>query len=190
MERAALAITSILFALCAASLIAVCYRMWQTRWSRHWLALTVVFAALFVVKASGSFAGFEDSLRSLDTTIVQAGWQVSSTIVIVVQVLVAVALLLPFVTFVFALDPDVRRRLVLGGALFVAGAVGAEALSEWLWSVSGPASPTYVLADALEMALEACGLIVFLSGLAVQFARAGGIPVAHHELREKRTNVV
>jgi hypothetical protein len=160
----------LLFAVTGIVLVAVCVRTFGQPTGRYWLVLTGLFTVAFLAKVSGSVARFEDGLRALDAGPSWNGWAMSSLVIVALQAILAVALGLFFVKWVLSLAPPVRQRILIGGAVFLAGAVGMEAATEWLWSVSGPTSLLYVLADWIEDSAEAAGLIVFLDGLLVQLA--------------------
>jgi len=160
----------VLFGGCAVVLLAVCWRSAGQASRKYWWTLTAFFGLAAVVKVTGSMGRFSRALRSLDSGSGWYGWAPSSLILVAIQAMLACGLGYFFLKWVQSLDTPVRWRMLLGGAVFVAGAVGAEAMTEWLWSVYGPASIQYVLADGLENALEAAGLIVFVDGLLIQCA--------------------
>jgi hypothetical protein len=159
-----------LFAISGVAILAVCVRTFKQPSGRYWLVLTALFGAASLAKITGSVARFEDRLRVLDSDPAWNGWQMSSLVIVTAQAILAVALGLFFVKWILSLEPLVRRRILAGGVVFLAGAVGMEAVTEWLWSVAGPTSLSYLVADWLENGAEAAGLIVFLDGLLVQLA--------------------
>lgn len=157
-----------LLALCAIGVVAIGVRTTDRRSARQWRLLAALFALLVALKTTGSFGRFVHALRALDRGGTVLGWQPSSAILVAVEVVIGAALALFFFTWVRALIPEVRRRVVAGGVTFLAGAVGAEALTEWLWAVVGPTHPYYVAADTLETALELTGLLIFFDGVLYQ----------------------
>jgi hypothetical protein len=163
-------IGDVLFGVSGVALVAVCVRTFGERTGRYWLVLTGLFVAAFVAKIIGGVSELEDRLRSLDSGPAWNGWQTSSLVIVALQAILAVGLGLFFVKWVLSLEPPVRRRMLAGGAVFLAGAVGMEAVTEWAWSAFGSTSVFYVVADWIENGAEAAGLIVFLDGLLTQLA--------------------
>jgi hypothetical protein len=172
-SRLELGLSEILFGLSGAALLAVSIRVSRRRSGWYWWGLTGLFALLFVTKASGAFWRVEASLRSLDDSAGWFGWQRSSLVLVATQVTLGALVGLVFLRWVVTLPRSVKWRMLVSGILFVSGAVGAEAVSEWVWSVHGPASVQYVVSDSLETVLETTGLIVFVDGLLRQFILAG-----------------
>jgi hypothetical protein len=166
-------VQTVLIGLCAAGIVAVCVRASGRPEARRWWMLAAIFAVLFALKTTGAVWGIELMLRSLDRGPTLLGWAPSSLIMVTIGVVVCCALALFFSAWVRALSAQVRRRIIVGGVLFLAGAVGAEGLTEWLWSVVGSGHILYIAADILENTLELTGLLVFFDGVMYQFAAKG-----------------
>jgi hypothetical protein len=171
-------VQTMLIALCAIGVVAVCMRAAGRAEARQWWTVAALFAVLFVLKSTGAVWRVELLLRSLDRGTTFLGWAPSSLIVVTLGVVVCCALALFFSAWVRALSSQVRRRIVAGGVLFLAGAVGAEGLTEWLWSVVGSGHILYIAADILENALELTGLVIFFDGVMYQFGAFTAKPVA------------
>ena len=171
-------VQTMLLALCAFGVVAVCVRAAGRQEARQWWTLAALFAALMALKMTGAVWRVELLLRSLDDGPAFLGWQPSSLILVTAGATACCALTLFFSTWVRALSPEVRRRIVAGGVLFLAGAVGAEALTEWLWSVVGSGHRLYIAADLLENTLELTGLVVFFEGVMYQLRTFAAQPVA------------
>jgi hypothetical protein len=163
-------IGDVLFGVSGIALVAVCVRTFGERAGRYWLVLTSLFVVAFVAKVTGGVSKLEDRLRSIDSNPAWNGWQTSSLVIVALQAILAVGLGLFFIKWVLSLEPPVRRRILAGGAVFLTGAVGMEAVTEWVWSAVGSTSVFYVVADWIENGAEAAGLIVFLDGLLTQLA--------------------
>ena len=72
-----------------------------------------------------------------------------------------------FVRFLRSLPPPVALRMVLGGAVYVGGAIGAEMVGAAIGAddVAQRATIGYVAATTTEEAMEMSGLILFASAL-------------------------
>ena len=98
---------------------------------------------------------------------------------------IAPALLFSLVVFLFSLkflwrtDPDMRKFLVLSGAVFITGAVGLEAaMGFYIESVTGPwtlwQNTVAFILSACEETMEMLGIALFLYGLLRHFERHFG----------------
>lgn len=81
-----------------------------------------------------------------------------------------------FLRFVTRLNPDIRWRVVLSGALFVGGAIGVEMVgarladaqalyTDPLWEERGDFTSQYMIAVSIEETLELLGIIAFIDAL-------------------------
>lgn len=133
---------------------------------RLWQVLTIVFGAAFVLRWPMVHHFLVRSLRGLDQG---AAYRLSSMLMGLASVSVAVGVGLYLIRFLGSLTRGVRLRFVVGGICFLVGMVGLEALSEWIWSPSGIQSRGYVLVDGLEKLFEVVGLALFVDGLFMQW---------------------
>lgn len=74
------------------------------------------------------------------------------------------------------LDPDVRRLLVLGGALYLAGSIGLEMLGGAWADVHGTENAVYrMVFTSIEETLEGVGIVVALISLLEAVRRVSGL---------------
>lgn len=70
-----------------------------------------------------------------------------------------------YLPFLRALDPALRRRFVIAGAIYVGGALGMELPLGWWTEQHGDDNIVYVLIDLVEETMELAGTSVFLAAL-------------------------
>ncbi len=124
-----------------------------------------VMAGAAIVLSAGEGAALQDRLRNLPATL---GIDVSFAylwLVIAAPVAVAVGVWLTWVAR--SLDRVLRRRLILGGALYLAGAIGIEALGGLLTTadVGHNRDGLLIIGDIavlVEESLEVAGVLVAL----------------------------
>lgn len=76
--------------------------------------------------------------------------------------LLAMVVALYLSPFLWRLDASVRQRLILGGSLFVLGALGVEALSGWVEEVRGR-DRLFFLLVVVEESFEMLGVLLAIS---------------------------
>ena len=125
-------------------------------WRHHWLGLSLIFlflsydeAAQMHEELTAVAAGFVDRVGIFYWT-----WVVPGALFVLV---VAAA----FLRFVLALRRPEAWLVVLGGLLYVGGAIGVEMIGGDYASRHGMLSPTYLLIATVEETLEMLGLLVF-----------------------------
>ena len=134
---------------------------WRTR---ERLPFAVMAGAATVLSA-GEGAALQDRLRNLPAAL---GIDVSFTYLwLVIAAPVAVAIGLWLIWLTRSLDRVLRRRLILGGALYLAGAIGMEALGGFLTTADVGLDRAGLLivgdiAVLVEEALEVAGVLVAL----------------------------
>jgi hypothetical protein len=126
----------------------VAHRRRSERFSRHWLALALVFVGL----SADEIAGVHEALN----TGLSFPWTIPAAI--------ATALVgLLYLAFLAHLDRSTRRRFILAGILYVGGAVGIEQIQEWF--VTDTDSFAYALWTAAEEGAEMAGAVLLLGTL-------------------------
>jgi hypothetical protein len=159
------------------AMIAVAKRQQGESYARHWLGLSIIFFFLSmdeVVQVHETLGGAEVQTFLSDSLGLDAGGLAHSLWVIPGAALVLV-FVLAYVRFLVGLPRQTRRLFVLGGTLFVLGALGFEAISGLLvsdyggienWSNKG-AVPKILFAalTSIEELLEMLGVVVFIYAL-------------------------
>ncbi len=120
----------------------------KLRW--HWYGLAVGFLFLSV----DEIAGLHETLNSL----IEMSWAIPGGIVAAV-----VGLL--YIRFLMRIGRRTAIQFVIGGALFVGGAVGVELATEPYADNDELDTLVYYLWTALEEAMEMVGVLVFLRAL-------------------------
>jgi hypothetical protein len=152
----------------ASALLAVTAAAAYVQGGRHWRTV----AAALLVMSIDEIATLHERLHALPVIpgIGTRGWAGAGLLIAAV---VAVRLL----PWVRTLDAPRKRALLVGGALFVAGAIGFEVISgEWV-DRHGPDATSWWLAT-IEEDLELGGVLVVLHALLGALARRAPIGVA------------
>lgn len=135
-------------------------------WRGHWRVLAIAFLALSMDEAA---AIHEMSLKPI-----RAVFDPRS-LLYYVWIVPAAGLLLAavpfFWSFLRALAPSVRRRMVLGAAVLATGSLGVEAVTGLLMDRYGPGL-RYELTTIVEEGLEMLGMTLMLSGLLLEWHRS------------------
>lgn len=136
----------------------------------RWWSLAFVFALLSADEVAGAHEALALELFRHgwhDATHRYALWALPLSLLAMFGVWVA--------PWLRALDPWMRGRLVLAGAIYVGGALGVEAPAQVYGSHHGKASAFYVLLVTLEESMEMAGVIVLAHAL---LTRLGGVRIA------------
>lgn len=120
----------------------------STAW--HWYGLSLGFLLLSV----DEIAGMHETLNSL----IEVSWAIPGGIF-------ALFLAGVYSMFLFQIERDMAIQFVIGGALFVGGAVGVELLTEPYLENDELNTLAYNLWTAVEEAMEMGGVLVFLRSL-------------------------
>jgi hypothetical protein len=139
-----------------------------SRYSYHWLFLSIVFLFLSLDEIAGLHERSSDPIRSLLGT-GGGAFYYSWVIPGMAFVLLVGAFSLKFL---FSLDPRIRKYFVIGGFLFVAGSLGMEMIGGSWAAKHGRFNLTYYLMTDLEETLEMSGVLVFISGLLLHLKSA------------------
>lgn len=131
---------------------------------RRWTLVGVLLLMMSLDEAAVMHEMMIKPLRRLFDTpdILHYPWVVPAGIV-------AVAVALYLLPFVWRLPPPVRWRIILGGALFVSGALLVEAVSGWIEEVRGR-DRLYHMTVVLEESLEFLGVFLVVSAFLRQLA--------------------
>ncbi len=130
------------------------------RWWRHWMGLGVIFVYMSYDEA----AQMHEQLMPIFDRLVQADGVLYFSWVIP-GALFFLAVGLAYARFVFALPRTIMVLTILGGALYVSGALGTELIGGDYASRFGMETRAYLLIASVEETLEMLGLIVFGYGL-------------------------
>jgi hypothetical protein len=150
--------------LLAALLLAVISREEKRRGSRysyHWLFLSLVFLFLSLDEVAGLHERSSDPVRSVLKT--QGGAFYYSWVIPGMIFVFAVGVL--SLKFLFSLNPRIRKYFLIAGFLFVAGSLGMEMVGGSWAARHGRFNLTYYLMTDFEETLEMSGVLVFIGGL-------------------------
>lgn len=134
--------------------------------SRQWVGLSLVFALLSLDEAA---AIHETSVRPLRAMLGASGplhftWVVPGALFVL-------AFALANLRFLRALPRRTRRLMLLGGALYVAGALGMEMVGGMYQSSRAASGASYRIVMLVEEVVEMLGLVTFLYALLDHVAR-------------------
>jgi hypothetical protein len=126
------------------------------RWRPYWLGLVLIFLLLAYDEAGQLH---ESLTKLMGWFMVASGYLYFSWVIPAAVLVLAVGL--AYLRFVLAMPRPEGVLTVLGGGLYLAGAIGTEIVgSNQAWQ-RGMHDPTYLLIATAEEALEMLGLIVF-----------------------------
>ena len=138
-------------------------------WRHHWTGLV----ALFLLLAFDEAAQMHEELnRLIGRSVELEGYLYFVWVIPGLAFAFAVGLV--YLRFLLALPRRVAGLALLGGGLFVAGALGVEMVGAKLWSEQAMGTVRYSLVVTAEESLEMLGLIVFGYGLMLLLADADG----------------
>ena len=166
----------LLFTSAALGIIGLYRRQETNPYGWHWLTLSVLFLCLAIDEASSihemaappierwlETAGHLDSVLS----IVGTPWLLAAIPFTIIVFLV-------FVLFLWNLPRAIMTLFIIGGGLYVAGAVGVEDLAgHYLGNPGASETFTYQIIVTTEEALEMVGVVVFLYALIAYMAIHG-----------------
>jgi hypothetical protein len=123
------------------------------KWALYWRVLAIGFLLISL----DEIAGIHETIN----TVITVTWAIPFGIL-------ALVIGLSFFPFLWALPARTRNTFVLGGIMFVGGAIGVEMIGAPMVEDAMP----YNLLTIVEEGLEMYGVIVFLAGL-LRFMRRG-----------------
>ena len=142
----------------AAGFAAAVFRRRGAAW-RHWAGLAVLFVALSIDEAASIHELFDRLRGVLDTSgLLFFPWVIPGTIL-------AATVALSYLPFLRRLPRPIAARMIAGGGLFVAGAVGVELLQAMVWTTAGRETVAIAAFTLAEELLEMTGVIVFLDAV-------------------------
>jgi hypothetical protein len=142
------------------AILAVAEKRHQGRHVAHWLCLSLIFVFLSLDESAQLHELSIIPLRDLfgATGFLHYTWIVPAAICVAV-------LVIAYLGFLAKLPPRTRRLFLVAGVVYVAGAIGVEAISGKHASVHGRHNLTYQLIITLEELLEMAGAVVFIYAL-------------------------
>ncbi len=147
---------------CAALLgiIAVAKRQVADRYARHWLGLALIFLALSIDDAADLHGHTSYKLQEMFETggFLAYAWVIPAGIACAVVGLA-------YLRFLGDLPPAIRWRFVIGGVLFLTGALVMEMIEGRYDTQRGVENMPYRIMVAIEESLEMAGIVVFISAL-------------------------
>ena len=134
--------------------------------SRGWFTLSLVFL----------FLAIDESLMIHEALMVPVRESLSATgflyyAWIIPYSVLLVLLGLSLFPFIIRLPDDTRRNFFIAGFIFVAGAIGVEALAGWHVTSYGDKNLTYELLYTIEELLEMVGIVLFIYSLLKHISR-------------------
>ncbi len=140
--------------------VATVKRAEANRYARHW-----AFAALlFLYFSADEFLAIHEYMNELRSVIPARGlffntWVIPAGIFVLIF---SVA----YARFLLHLPPRLRGLFMIGGALYVSGALGVEMVSAYyIDSTDKPDGFTYAVLATIEELLEMSGIVVFINAL-------------------------
>lgn len=133
---------------------------------RYWLGISLLVLFMAVDEITQLHERLVLPLRSMFHL---SGYLYYSWVVVAIPL--AVCVLLVFFRFLQSLPRPIRTLLILGGMVFVTGAVGVEMIGARISQLEGREALPYLLAAHLEELLEMSGVILFLHALTSYIAQ-------------------
>jgi hypothetical protein len=151
-----------LLLVCAALLgvIAVTKRQAGDRYRRHWTGLALIFLALSIDDASDLHGHTSYQLQATFETggFLAYAWVIPAAVACVVVGLA-------YLRFLSDLPAPIRWRFLIGGALFITGALVMEMIEGRYDTQHGVENMPYRIMVAIEESLEMAGVVIFISAL-------------------------
>lgn len=179
--------------LCASllAIIALAKKTNGDRYVVHWSALSMIFLYLSIDDAAVIHEMANKPLQSLRNVsgVFYDAWILPASACVFVFVLA-------YLRFLAHLPAQTRRLFVIAGAIFVGGAIGAEAVGAYHAHLHGEGTLTYAMIITVEEFLEMLGLVVFtyslldymrswLPELALGIGDASLVPVEREEMLDQ-----
>ena len=147
------------------AIITVAKRQATDRYARHWFWLTLIFLTLSIDDAADLHGHTSYKLQEMFETggLLTYAWVIPAGAG-------CVAVGLAYLRFLRDLPPPIRWRFVIGGALFVAGALVMEMIEGRYDTQHGVENMPYRIMVAIEESLEMAGIVIFISALLTYLA--------------------
>ncbi len=126
----------------------------------EWNILSVVFLFLTL----DEFSEIHERITFLLKQVVETNGLLYSVWIVPYGIFVIVFGLL-YLRFLRSLPSEQRSQFILAGALYILGAIGLEALGEWLSQLKAEDSPAFILCVLLEETLEMSAIVLLIHSL-------------------------
>ena len=139
-------------------------------WYRYWFGLAVVMAFLGVDDAVVIHEHFSDLFERFMTPegVLYYLWVVPYSLLTLVFVAI-------YAQFLMSLPMATARRIVVAGAVFVAGALGVEMIGAGVADALSSSSLQFSVLYSIEELLEMTGVVLFIRALLLHGAGDGGV---------------
>lgn len=152
--------SALLLASALLAIIAIAKRQARDRFRRYWLGLALIFLYLSLDEAASihemAIAPLHEALNT--GGVLYYAWVIPGAVF-------TLGVLLAYLRFLTRLPRSITALFLVGGALFVTGALGMELVGGWYDELHGRDNLTYGLITMCEELLEMLGIIVFIYGL-------------------------
>jgi len=142
------------------AVIAVAKQQATDRYARHWIGLALIFLALSIDDAADLHGHTSYKLQEMFETggFFAYAWVIPAAIA-------CLAVGLAYLRFLNDLPPATRWRFVIGGVLFLTGALLMEMIEGRYDTQHGVENMPYRIMVAIEESLEMAGIVIFISAL-------------------------
>lgn len=158
--------TSLLFVSAALlAVITIAKQQARDRYRRHWTGLALIFLALSIDDAADLHGHMSYRLQATFETggFLAYAWVIPAAIACVIVGLA-------YLRFLVDLPAPIRWRFVIGGVLFVTGALVMEMIEGRYDTQYGVENMPYRIMVAIEESLEMVGVVIFISALLTYLA--------------------
>jgi hypothetical protein len=140
--------------------IAQKYRQSNRSYFYYWAGLSLVFVYLTLDEAAAIHENLIRPIRDALSTsgVLYYAWVIPYGLLLLLLAAV-------YARFVWQLPPKTRLLFILGGGVFVAGAIGFELIGGYYADFWGTESITYSLLTMIEEVLEMSGISIFIYAL-------------------------
>jgi hypothetical protein len=138
-----------------------------------------VLAAIFLFLSVDEFMAIHEALGTNFGEFIGASGLLLEYSWVLLYGPIGVVLLALFIPFLRRLPRRSRNLMILGGIVYVSGAIGVELIGSRFWTVDqqGPQQWEYYVMAGIEETLEMLGLAIFIYSLLV-FAVSSGISIS------------
>lgn len=166
--------------LCFSALLFCVIAAWAGRARQKWKASWVGLAALFVVMSMDELLQLHERINELEMSFSLPG--IFHYLWVIPGILFLACAALLYQRFLRALPARTRRLVLIGAAVYLAGALGCEMLGGVYASQHGIKTLAYAMITWIEEVLEMFGVAVLIYGL-LDFMSAKGISAGSDPVR-------
>lgn len=148
------------------AIIAITRRLSHAPYTRHWIALAIIFAYLALDEGAAIHELFSDPLEVAFNT---GGYLYFAWLIVGVPLVILFALV--YLRFLLHLPASIRNLFILAGGLYVGGAVVIEAISANHLSQVEFYTFSYLAIGTAEEFCEMLGIVVFIYALLTYLVR-------------------